>query len=191
DKAPLPLLRRGRCRAGRDAARDGARRARAFHRLDRAASAWNGSRRRSDGFPGPAGLAGQLSGAPRPARACPRTRQGERMGGNPRVPERSTGFSGTHGSSPSCHGFARPAPRDAGIARSAAQEAADSELTALLAELYALGDEEEITLETASQLLLRLRERKLDRELAAADGERLVELQQALAKLRDEIRAFA
>jgi len=71
------------------------------------------------------------------------------------------------------------------------QEAADSELTALLAELYALGDEEEITLETASQLLLRLRERKLDRELAAADGERLVELQQALAKLRDEIRAFA
>jgi DNA primase len=70
------------------------------------------------------------------------------------------------------------------------QEAADGELTALLAELYALGDEEEITLETASQLLLRLRERKLDRELADADGERLVELQQALAKLRDEIRAF-
>ena len=71
------------------------------------------------------------------------------------------------------------------------QEAADGELTALLAELYALSDEEEITLETASQLLLRLRERKLDRELASADGERLVELQQALAKLRDEIRAFA
>jgi DNA primase len=71
------------------------------------------------------------------------------------------------------------------------QEAADGELTALLAELYALRDEEEITLETASQLLLRLRERKLDRELADADGERLVELQQALAKLRDEIRAFA
>jgi DNA primase len=71
------------------------------------------------------------------------------------------------------------------------QEAADSELTALLAELYALGDEEEITLETASQLLLRLRERGLQRELAGADGEHLVELQQALAKLRDEIRAFA
>ena len=65
------------------------------------------------------------------------------------------------------------------------------ELTALLAELYALRDEEEITLETASQLLLRLRERGLQRELADADGERLVELQQALAKLRDEIRAFA
>ena len=39
------------------------------------------------------------------------------------------------------------------------ETAADAELTALLAELYALGDEEEITLETASQLLLRLRER--------------------------------
>jgi DNA primase len=71
------------------------------------------------------------------------------------------------------------------------QESADGELTPLLAELYALHDEEEITLETASQLLLRLRERALQRELATADGERLVELQQALAKLRDEIRAFA
>ncbi len=71
------------------------------------------------------------------------------------------------------------------------EAAADTELTALLAELYALGDEEEITLETASQLLLRLRERGLQRELASADGERLVELQQTLAKLRDEIRAFA
>src|SRR5947199_121252 len=71
------------------------------------------------------------------------------------------------------------------------QEAADGELTGLLAELYALQDEEEITLETASQLLLRLRERGLQRELANADDERLVELQQALSKLRDEIRAFA
>jgi DNA primase len=71
------------------------------------------------------------------------------------------------------------------------EEAADGELTALLAELYALRDEEEITLETGSQLLLRLRERALQRELAAADGELLVELQQALAKLRDEIRSFA
>jgi DNA primase len=71
------------------------------------------------------------------------------------------------------------------------QEAADGDLTALLAELYALRDEEEITLDTASQLLLRLRERRLEREMAEADGERLVELQQALAKLRDEIRAFA
>ena len=71
------------------------------------------------------------------------------------------------------------------------REAEDDKLKALLAELYALGDEEEITLETASQLLLRLEERALQRELAGADGERLVELQQELAKLRDEIRAFA
>src|SRR5690242_11363872 len=71
------------------------------------------------------------------------------------------------------------------------QEPADGDLTALLAELYALGDEEEITLDTASQLLLRLRERRLERELAEADDERLVELQQALAKLRDAISAFA
>jgi hypothetical protein len=39
--------------------------------------------------------------------------------------------------------------------------------------------------------LLRLEERGLQRELASADDDRLVELQQALAKLRDEIRAFA
>ena len=71
------------------------------------------------------------------------------------------------------------------------QEAADGDLTALLAELYALHDEEELTLETASQLLLRLRERMVQRELSTADGERLVELQQRLAALRDEIRAFA
>ena len=71
------------------------------------------------------------------------------------------------------------------------REAEDDKLKALLAELYALGDEEEITLETASQLLLRLEERGLQRELSGADGERLVELQQELAKLRDEIRAFA
>jgi DNA primase len=70
------------------------------------------------------------------------------------------------------------------------EEAADGDLTALLAELYALPDEEEITLETANQLILRLKERRLERELAKADGERLVELQQELAKLRDEIRAF-
>jgi DNA primase len=71
------------------------------------------------------------------------------------------------------------------------QQAADGDLTALLAELYALQDEEEITLETATQLLLRLRERRLERDLAGADEGRIVELQQTLAKLRDEIRAFA
>jgi DNA primase len=71
------------------------------------------------------------------------------------------------------------------------REAADGELTALLAELYALPEKEEITADTARQLLLRLRERGLQRELAGADGERLVELQQELAKVREEIRGFA
>jgi DNA primase len=67
----------------------------------------------------------------------------------------------------------------------------DIELTALFAELYATADEEQIDFESTEQLLLKLRERKLEREMAEADGENLIELQQALAKLRDEIRAFA
>ena len=40
-------------------------------------------------------------------------------------------------------------------------------------------------------MLLRLRERKLQRELAEAEDERLPDLQQALAKVRDRIREFA
>jgi DNA primase len=70
-------------------------------------------------------------------------------------------------------------------------ESADGELTPLLAELYALAEEEEITVETAEQLLLRLRERRLQRDLAEADEQRLVDLQQALLKVRTEIRSFA
>ena len=74
------------------------------------------------------------------------------------------------------------------------QEGADGELTPLLAELYALADEDDITEQTAEQLLLRLRERKIQRELAAlseADEGRLVDLQQALLKIRTAIREFA
>jgi DNA primase len=71
------------------------------------------------------------------------------------------------------------------------REAADGELTSLLAELYALPDAEEITPETARQLLLRLQERGLQRRLAGVDDEHRLELQQELARLRDEIRAFA
>ena len=68
---------------------------------------------------------------------------------------------------------------------------ADGELTPLLAEIYALGDEEQITIESGEESLLRLRERRLERELADAEGQRLVELQQTLSKLRDQIRSFA
>jgi len=71
------------------------------------------------------------------------------------------------------------------------REPADGDLTPLLAELYALASEEDITLETAEQLLLRLRERRLQRELADADDAHLVDLQQALLKVRTKIREFA
>jgi DNA primase len=71
------------------------------------------------------------------------------------------------------------------------EEPADGELTALLAELYAQADEEGIEAQTAEQLLLRLRERRLQRELADADEGRLVDLQQALLQIRTAIREFA
>ena len=71
------------------------------------------------------------------------------------------------------------------------QEAADGELTPLLAELYALAAQDDITVETTEQMLLRLRERRLQRELADADDAHLVDLQQALLKVRTKIREFA
>jgi DNA primase len=71
------------------------------------------------------------------------------------------------------------------------EEPADGELTPLLAELYALAEQESITELTAEQLLLRLRERRLQRELAEADEGHLVDLQQALLKIRTAIREFA
>jgi DNA primase len=67
----------------------------------------------------------------------------------------------------------------------------DAELVALLAELDARADAEGIDEETAEQLLLRLRERTLRRELETADDERLPDLQQALAKVRTAFREFA
>ncbi len=65
------------------------------------------------------------------------------------------------------------------------------ELVPLLAELDARAASEGIDEETARQLLLRLRERKLKRELATADFDRTNELQAALAKVRDAVREFA
>ena len=67
-------------------------------------------------------------------------------------------------------------------------EAPAEDLTPLLAELYALADEESITLPVAKQLLLGLRERQLERELAGAANGRVLQLQQALLKIREEIR---
>lgn len=56
--------------------------------------------------------------------------------------------------------------------------------TALLAELDARAAQEGIDEETARQLLLRLRERRLRRELAHAAPEQIEELQEALQKVR-------
>jgi DNA primase len=67
----------------------------------------------------------------------------------------------------------------------------DEELTAYLAELHARADEESIDEATARQLLLRLRERQLQRDVSEADDEHLLDLQQALARVRTAIREFA
>ena len=67
----------------------------------------------------------------------------------------------------------------------------DSELVSLLAELDARAAAEGIDEETAEQYLLRLRERKLRRELETAEDEQLPALQQALAKVRTAFREFA
>ncbi|HET8892533.1 MAG TPA: DNA primase [Gaiellaceae bacterium] len=71
------------------------------------------------------------------------------------------------------------------------EEVADGELTPLLAELYALAEEQSLSEETGKQLLLRLHERRLQRELADADDAHLVDLQQALSRVRTAIREFA
>ena len=61
---------------------------------------------------------------------------------------------------------------------------ADEELVPLLAELDARAAAQGIDEETAKELLLRLRERQLRRELEHADLERTKELQEQLAKIR-------
>jgi DNA primase len=66
-----------------------------------------------------------------------------------------------------------------------ARAAADREVVALLAELDARAEAEGIDEDTAKQLLLRLRERELRRELASADFERTKELQAALRQVRE------
>ena len=69
---------------------------------------------------------------------------------------------------------------------------ADAELLTLEAELDARAAADGIDEGTAEQLLLRLRERRLRRDLAAADPDRARELQTALARIRatfDELAA--
>ena len=67
----------------------------------------------------------------------------------------------------------------------------DRELTPLVAELDARAAAEGIDEETTKELLLRLRERQLRRELATADFERTKEIQEVLEKLRAATANFA
>jgi DNA primase len=71
------------------------------------------------------------------------------------------------------------------------KEPADAELTPLLAELYALGDTDEITEHTAMQLLLRLRARRLQEELRNAPAAQRKALSEAVAAIREEIERLA
>jgi DNA primase catalytic core len=64
-------------------------------------------------------------------------------------------------------------------------------LIPLYAELDARASSSGIDEETAEQLLLRLRERRLERELQTADAEHLRDLQIALQKVRTAFREFA
>jgi DNA primase len=68
---------------------------------------------------------------------------------------------------------------------------ADGELVALLAELDARAASEGIDVGTAEQLLLRLRLRRLRRELESADEKRLPDLRQALVRVRAAFRELA
>jgi hypothetical protein len=68
---------------------------------------------------------------------------------------------------------------------------ADPDLVALVAELDARAADEGIDEETAEQLLLRLRERRLRRELAEADPTRALELQAALQRIRTTFEQLA
>ena len=63
----------------------------------------------------------------------------------------------------------------------------DAELTALRAELDARAAQESLDERTGTELLLRLRERKLKRDLASADLARTTELQAHLAKVRQAL----
>ena len=63
----------------------------------------------------------------------------------------------------------------------------DPELTALRAELDARAAQEALDERTGRELLLRLRERKLKRDLVGADLARTTELQAHLAKVRQAL----
>jgi type II secretory pathway component PulJ len=67
----------------------------------------------------------------------------------------------------------------------------DRDVVALVDELHALAALEEIDEQTGEQLLLRLRERRLQRQLQEAAPDHFKDLQQRLAEVRTAIREFA
>jgi DNA primase len=67
----------------------------------------------------------------------------------------------------------------------------DPDVIALVNEFHALATLEELDHQTSEQLLLRLRERRLQRQLQEAKPDHFLELQQRLAEVRDAIREFA
>jgi DNA primase catalytic core len=67
----------------------------------------------------------------------------------------------------------------------------DRDVVAFVDELHALAALEEIDAQTGEQLLLRLRERRLQRQLQDAKPDHFKELQQRLAEVRTAIREFA
>jgi hypothetical protein len=68
-----------------------------------------------------------------------------------------------------------------------ADEVEDAELTALRAELDARAEQEAIDERTGTELLLRLRERRIRRELNGAEPARAADLQSQLAKVREAL----
>jgi DNA primase len=71
------------------------------------------------------------------------------------------------------------------------EAAEEPELVGLLAELDARAAADGIDERTAEELLLRLRERRIRRELADAEPARTLELQTALAKIRTKVEELA
>jgi DNA primase len=67
----------------------------------------------------------------------------------------------------------------------------DEDVVSLVDELHGLAALEEISEQTAEELLLRLRERRLQRQLQEAKPDHFKELQQRLAEVRTAIREFA
>ena len=67
----------------------------------------------------------------------------------------------------------------------------DEELVVLRAELDARAAREGLDVRTGKELLLRLRERRLRRELAAGELDRTTELQATLARVRQAIAELA